>query len=641
MAGLKLSDLKPEDIETPDQNPEAHKSLKLSELKAEDLQAQEELPGDESGHQDMSTGQALGEVVAKGLTGGLTGVAAGLGAAAGTYSGGKKDWASLKAAYQEALKSQNKDEESAKESLPTGVGTGVEIAASLPSLMVGGAALKGAGMASKVAQGATLGGASGLSSYLGQTADPSLAGAAGHTALGAGLGAAGGKLGEKLEGALKPDALEVRASKLASKAVGLKPSKELTSLYNPETKAVEQGADVIKGIGKTALDEGALPMTGGADNIYNKSIDAIETNYKRMNGLLPEVQAKINQNAPDAIAAAGSIKDKAADFMSQFADDLSKNPDQAAIMQKITTKYQPYIDQISQADGDLTQLAQFKRSVQDYATDLAAGAYNNPASDLKPEAEFVKRFGGILRQHIEDLASSVDENAGSQIHDINKTLGNLYTYKDAAKRLMDKSNSSANISTGAATALGFLKGGPLGALAAGVGKVALEKSTGNPIGRLATMAAAKTANLTAKAVQTPAGELAQKAVTNAPLAVAVTNPFLPTQVNEAVTTNETNSDKLKTKVIPKQGTAEASHIAGNLYNATDDSLKGVASTLKKTPGLEFYGDALDKAVNSKDAGEKNRAVFLIMQNPKSRTLVSPDSIVKKNDIKALKKNLNR
>lgn len=146
-----------------------------------------------------------------------------------------------------------------------------------------------------------------------------------------------------------------------------------------------------------------------------------------------------------------------------------------------------------------------------------------------------------------------------------------------------------------------------------------------------------------KAVETPAGKIIQKSITSIPMAT-VTNPFTQGRVQkviskEGITGSEASADDFTE--IPRQGTSEASKIATNLYSADDDSLKNIASSFSKTPGLEFYGEALNKAVDGKDTDAKNRAVFLIMQHPKARKLVTPVKDVEKHTKKALEESEDR
>jgi len=129
-------------------------------------------------------------------------------------------------------------------------------------------------------------------------------------------------------------------------------------------------------------------------------------------------------------------------------------------------------------------------------------------------------------------------------------------------------------------------------------------------------------------LSTPAGQLIQKGLTatarsvtnkmNNPWSQNVTKQVGSYAANEAFGSTAKADDFYQPQA---SRTSPATQTAANLYNATDDSLKQVASTLKSTPGLQFYGDHLNKAIDTKDEGEKNRAVFLIMQNPASRKMV--------------------
>ncbi len=128
-----------------------------------------------------------------------------------------------------------------------------------------------------------------------------------------------------------------------------------------------------------------------------------------------------------------------------------------------------------------------------------------------------------------------------------------------------------------------------------------------------------------KLTKTPAGTLIQKSIVNAPLGV-VTNPFSQKAVqdrvkNEGISGSSARANDFDT--TPMSGTSEAQKIATNLYTATDESLKEVASNLSKDPMTKFYGEHLNKAIDSNDSAEKNRAIFLIMQNKNSRRLIMP------------------
>lgn len=554
---------------------------------------------------EWTKAQSLGQGALQGATAGFSDELGGVEGAIQDKLLGNPSKKSLKDLYTEYRDLQRNRNKQAEETNP-----GSYLAGNVAG-GVGAAALAPVLAPTSVAGAAGLGAAAGLGTSQADLTDPSLQSvgqAAKDTAIGAGLGAVGGAIGKGISKALNPEALDTASSKLASSAVGLKPSKELTSIYNPATGQMQKGSNIIKGIGSTALDTGSLPMTGGASGMYDKSLEAINNKYSQLNPIISKTQATLNQNLPEYTEAAGHIGDKAANFMYQFRDALGSDPDQDTIMQKIESKYMPYIQKLSDSDGNLQSLNDLKRGLQQKATDLSAAAYSQPASDLKPEAEFVKRLGGIVRQHIEDLATAADPNAGDQISSINKDLSNLYTYNSAAKKLMDKSPNQLvnNISTGSSLGAGFLLGGPMGAAATGAAKLAVEAGTGNPIGRLAKIGGAKLLNQTAKSIETPSGQLVQKTIQQTPTQV-LTNPFS----QEKVQGKRTNG-------------ADATQNSSSLYNATDDSLKSVAAKFNQTPGLEFYADHLNKAIDTNDQGEKNRAIFLIMQNPKTRSLVTPE-----------------
>lgn len=549
--------------------------------------------------QDWSKAQSFGQGALQGSTAGFSDELGGALGAGMEKIAGNPDKKSFKDLYKEYRDFQRQRNEAAQKANPASNLAGNVTGA------VGGALLAPELMAPKTIAGAAgLGAATGLGTSEQDLTEPSteaLKGTAQDVATGGALGAAGGALGKGISKVLNPEALDVAASKTASKAVGIKPSKELSRVYDPSTGKVTEGSDVIKGIGKSAIEEGALPLTGGAEGIYDKTLDAIDNQYQKLNPLMQQTQQKLNQNLDNSLQSAGGIGTKAANFMYDFRNGLEENPNQNKIMKKIETTYIPYIQKLTNADGDLNKLVAFKKGLQETAEDLSAAAYDQPASDLKPEAEFVKRLGGIVRQHIEDLAGSVDPEAAQQIADTNKTLSNLYSYKTAAKKLMDKG-----------------EGSPVSQVLNIPSKII----TGQPLDRLTKIASAKVLNQTSKAIQTPAGEIAQKAVVNAPLST-ITNPFTQGQIQQ------------------RYNPSEVSKLSTNLYNADDDSLKQIASQFKQNPALQFYGEHLDKAVDNKDEGEKNRAIFLIMQNPTARKLITPDKDVQKQDEKALQQFNNR
>lgn len=510
----------------------------------------------------------------KGLTGGLTGVAAGLGAGLGSLAGG----GDFSPAYKEGLEGQKAKETAAHDANPmTSNITG--FAASIPTMMVGGAALKGAGLASPVAQGAALGAGLGESNYLGNNADPSALGAAGSAALGAGLGAAGGKLGDLISDKVNPEDLEVSGSKLAQEAMGMNSSKDLTSEFNPMTQQVERGSQIIKGTGTTALDQGVLK--GGQSGWYDNALNALKSSYQKLPPLFQSAQSKIDQNLPAIMEDVGPITTKTPDTMQKIFDGVPQSSQRFAIVRKLQQQYSMYEQKLAAADGNLQQLNEVKQELTTAAQNLKPQIYNNGSASA--EADLYKNLGGVVRQHIEDLASAADPGAGNAIHQANQTIGNLTSMLPALQK-----GTRSGIPTSWED---------------------LAKTLTGPIEKYGGM----TLNA-ASDVKTPIGTLVQKVIPAAPKAI-MTNPWSQQKIQN------------KTGVTNTQGSNPAQNVtrtAANLYNATPDSLSDVAEKLQKEAGMTYMGQYLKKAVDDDDQDAKNRAIFALMQNPSARALLTPN-----------------
>jgi hypothetical protein len=523
-----------------------------------------------------------------------------LNALPGAKTDDKKSIKDLYKEYRDLNRQRNKQAEEANPKSYLGGNVAGAVGASLlaPELLA----------PKSIAGASALGAAAGLGTSNADLTDPSLQSvgqAAKDTSIGAGLGAVGGAIGNKLAAATNPEALETASSKLASSAAGLKPSKELTSIYNPVTGQMEKGSNVIKGIGSTALENGALPFTGGPAAMYDNSLQAINNKYQQLNPLLAKTQELLNPKLSDALEEVGPITTKTPEVMQDIFDSIPETSQRNSIVDTVSEQYSKYEAKLGQADGNLQALNEIKKELTNASKALSPQIYNNGTA--KVEANLYKRLGGVVRQHIEDLASAADPGAGDQIGSINSDIGNLLTYNDSAKKLMDKSTSGLmdSAKTGGTAAVGFLAGGPIGAAITTGAKLAVESGTGNPIGRLAKIGAAKGFAQVAKVVDTPAGQLTQQIVQQTPSKI-LTNPF--------------SQEKIQGK---STGIAKATQNSSNLYNATDDSLKDVATKFQQTPGLEFYADHLNKAIDTNDQAEKNRAIFLILQNPVARKLVTP------------------
>ena len=584
----KIDQLKNDDQNIKDIFQQAHDKDDISQVASDETKQPSKL-------------SAYGTMAAKGATAGLTGAAAGVGAALGTATGGKPDWQSMKKAYQEALQQQKDKEEAAKQQ--TGLpGKAVELAAGIPSMLVGGAALKGAGLTAPIVNAAGVGAGTGLANYIGQTPAPTASGAATATGIGAGLGTVGGAIGQKVGNVLNPESLDVSASKMAQEAMGMNSAKDLTSQYNPMTQQVERGSDIIKGTGTTALDQGVLK--GGPSKWYDNALQALQSNSSKLSPLLNSTQQKLDANLPSVMEDVGAITTKTPDVMQSIFDSVPQTSQRNVIIKKITQQYQNYEQKLGQADGNLPALNAIKQELQTAAQNISPQIYTNGSA--KVEADLYKRLGGVVRQHIEDLASAADPGAGDTIHTINQNTSNIMSMLPSLQKTT-RGGIPTNLSDIAQKVVG-----PAEAFAAKGISAAANPSVQNVAQQApnALISNPETQEkVQSKVIDTPAAPLEQE-----PMKVVsektVNNPFSQQTIQSA-----RNPSK------PIQATATAS----SLYNATDDSLKQVASTFNKTPGLQFYADHLNKAIDTDDQAEKNRAIFLILQNPIARKLVMPES----------------
>lgn len=541
----------------------------------------------------------LGDEIAGGLKAGTAKV----GEELGLKEDSKMSLKDLYKMYRDAQRAKNKqaEEQNPKSYLAGNVTGGIGSAVAVPE------ALMGKGAASAIGAGAV----TGLGTSEADLTEPSkesILQAGKDTAMGGAIGAVAHGFINRTGNAINPENLDAAASKLISKSVGIKPTKELATEYNKETGQVSKGSDIIKGTGKTALEQDATPLMGGPEATYDSSLEALDKNRQQLQPLLQSTQEKLDSNLVNTLQEVGPIESKTNPFIDKYLEDIPYNSQTPNLNKTLRGVYDNYVQKLSQADGNLLALNQIKAELQKSAKDMSQNAYVS-GSNISYEADMLKKLGGITRQHIEDLANATDQGAGDQIHQINSNIQNMSTYSEAAKKMLDKPQPLIGMKDAAAATIGGLIKGVPGALATSAGKIAIEKSTGNSLGRLGTIASGKVLNAMSKGLKTPAGQIYQKiAPVSTLVSKVVQSPFVQETAQNKLTQN--SQDK-------------STNIARNLYTATDDSLKDVAGSLKKTPGLEFYGDHLNKAIDQNDSGEKDRAIFLILQNPRSRKLVTP------------------
>lgn len=397
---------------------------------------------------------------------------------------------------------------------------------------------------------------------------------------------------ELLPASLSPK-LEVMGSKMAQEAMGMNSAKDLTTVYNPMTNSVERGSDIIRGTGTTAIEQGVLD--GSPSTWYNNALSALQKTSAKLSPLLQQAQVKLSANLPQVLDQIGGITTKTPGVMQQIFDNIPDSSQQQRIMRVISKQYQNWSPRLEAADGNLQQLNQLKQELTTAAEQLSPAIYgNSPASvPAKAEANLYKRLAGVVRQQIEDLANSAGNALGDQIHQVNKTIGNLQGMLPALQK-----GTRGGIPTS---------------------KSALAQTVLGPIESFA----GKALNQTAKTVQTPIGDLVQKAVPSAIKAVAPYNQSMPASAvpvspwspskNKPGNTNQTSSNPQKNPTMT----------AANLYNATNESLLNVADRLKDQAGLGYTADYLKKAVENDDMDAKNRAIFSLMQSAQARALLTP------------------
>jgi hypothetical protein len=248
---------------------------------------------------------------------------------------------------------------------------------------------------------------------------------------------------------------------------------------------------------------------------------------------------------------------------------------------------QKYTPMIKSAEGKLAQLTEIKRQLTKDATSLSPEIFDPMTGQVintakEAEAKYLKQASGIVRQHIEDLAATVDPKASQAISNTNKTIGNLITARDGIEKTMNRKGGVISpTEVLGSTAIGLLSHSTPAGLAAFAGKKALEAGTGHTMPRLGKIAGAKGLKTLATGMQ--------------------------------------KVEKVTGQVVKKTGLEDASKF---LYNASADTLKGIGNKLSSTPGMEDLGIALNRAIENNDTAKRSAVLFVILQKPETRALLN-------------------
>jgi len=690
---MKLSDLHPDDVQ-----PVQNGSLKLSSIHPDDVQPAQ-----------YSQLQSDWIAAQHGLTGGLTGVAAGVGAGLGSLAGG----GDYLPAYREGLQEQKDKETAAHNAHPIG-STIADIAGSIPTMMVGGGALKAAGVASPLAQGAALGAGSGLTNYMGSNADPTLGGAAGATALGGGLGLGGGLIakgagkllnpvarklgqaGQSLFGQGAQDAIKSDTETLANnivnsirqqkKSIGqayeqiLNANQDKSIDLNDFVNSLKQRADnfdtslpdqardkkaimdliqnVTEGpeskqvigfkpgdINTTKQTVGfqpsgptkTIPATPGAqDDLIGFGQRFVESQKQlgrqasfqivpnEDNSLLTLVTKTEGENGP--VAAAKTIPNEPGNEETPFSTPIKPitadiptsqdiDPITGMVRQGGTTT--PNVATAKTLRSNLGTLA-YEKNLSNAGEDFGQETYRDLTKTLKDQIPGLgptdDKFTALLsvarklgiKGNDEDvvrvLSKMTSDNQGKQII-VNQALDSL---DKVNPQVADQiRNQSANLDQKIDMIDQISNIGNFNVLNPKSLVIGLVKNAGG--------LRAAAGNIVGQVERTPIGNIVQKTAAMTPTAITI-SPWTQSKAQSKTgLTNARNASPAKDSTL----------VAANLYNATNESLRTVAQKLKSQAGMSYTGDYLQKAIDTNDTDAKNRAIFLIMQSPQARALVTP------------------
>jgi len=480
---------------------------------------------------------------------------------------------SLKDLYQMYRDSQRAKNKSAEQAYPKTYLAGNVVGGIAPMALTGGS------LPAAVGAGAAMG----LGSSEADLTQGDIGGAAKDTAIGAGLGLAGGMAGKGLE-AVGQKVLKPMAGKLAEGALG---------------GASKEGRNV----GQTVLDENALPLMGGSKATKDAIQNAINENEAKAGNLLREANDQLYKQQPEGLTFADELGPK---VLKRFNDDIlpqfdTRTPIGRQQYNDVLKNTRPHVEDILNAGSDLVKLQNIKTSIYRQIRALDESAYAPNGSMVKnvdPEISALKQLGGMVKEQIEKTGDSVGGDLGSQIKDVNAKLGDLYEAGTGASKLMKKdliADSKLPVGgMGAASGIGgaLLTGHPgvAAGIAAGyVGKKAVEGITGQPLARAAGITAAKGAQAMGQLAESPVGASVAKS--------AVTSPF----TQDAVTGRNKNLDP-----------------GYSVYQASDEQLQSYNNQIKNKPTLANISTALDRYFKSGDVMDKNVAAFLIQSTPEAK-----------------------
>lgn len=411
---------------------------------------------------------------------------------------------------------------------------------------------------------------------LGSSNAEDLKGEAIDTAVGGGIGAAAGGIGKYIGKGLTAGATSERAANAATKALG--------------------GGSEDIAVGKAALEEGVLPFFGGAqgtENAITNKIGGIEKDIVQ-----PTLQnVSSNAGLPNVVGQRPPLSDIVDNLATKFkAGFKSSDADQVGKLIDNDASY--WGQQLDAAQGNPSKLNELRKAIDFQGKRIQKTMFQSDV-DLKPRAEFYSELRDAVNTELRDISSQVSTGAGKDLEQAMGRQSKLIKAQNLAGNLVEKDFKDVpgdinlkDIGTGGAGILATMMGHPgfgLTGMAVGAGKIAAEKATGQPIGRLGNIISARSQNAIAKGLDTNIGKMVGPAVQ-------------------------------KTVERGMQSSGVQSGIQ-SMYTASAPQLKHVADTLSQNQSSKNIGEALNRAIESGDEQTKNKVIFAAEQRPDTRQLL--------------------
>lgn len=479
----------------------------------------------------------------------------------------------LKDLYQQYRDMARKRYSEAKEANPKSYLAG-ELGGGLTSAVIpGGAIAKGIGLGAGSALGAS--DADLTKGEIGQATK--------DTIIGGTIGGTLGAVGQKIGTSLAPEAMDQSAAVKALKAVGIKPNlgRNIPGVENPV------GSNIP--VGKTILEQEALPIMGGAENIQKTLSEKASEGIQKTGPILREASDAIKTN-PQLASNRPPISSTLYSTLQSELNNLPKTGEMIGLGESIEKNVMPWLYEIQQAKNDPIALDKAKKGMYATVDHLSKNAYENPDSGFK--VNIYKKLNNVLKNEIEGVVGSATGAESQQaLSETNQNISNLIKAQKSTGNLITKDleNPSGelgfNKQTGAlGTALASMAVNPLagGTAATGIAtKMGVEKFTGQPINRLANIIGARTQYAGSKALASPIGESAVN------LGKAISQSGVQTGIQ-------------------------------SLYRQAPEKLKAIADDFMQNKDTQNLGTALNKALGSDDSQSRDSILFAIEQNPNAR-----------------------